>query len=83
MCKLNETSEWWTSLSTSHDERIMTGIARSKASARCKAMSKCNAKFCELCNAKFGAGDIFWSPKMRDDDRESRRFFRTNGEFGH
>ena len=31
MCKLSETSEWWTSLSTSHDERIMTAITvRSK-----------------------------------------------------
>ena len=37
MCKLSETSERWTSLSTSHGERIMTAIARSKAMARCSA----------------------------------------------
>ena len=41
MCKLSETNERWTSLSTSHDERIMTALARSKA------MASSNAKFCE------------------------------------
>ena len=57
--KLSETSEWWTSLSTSHDERTMTAIARSKARARCNAMARCSATFCELTDAKFGAGDSF------------------------
>ena len=36
--QLSETSERWTSLSTSHDERIMTAIARRNAKARCKAI---------------------------------------------
>ena len=44
----DETSEWWTSLSTSHDERIMTAIARSNARTRC------HAKICDLADAKFG-----------------------------
>ena len=69
------------SLSTSHDERIMTAIARSKARAKCKTMAKCNAKFCELTDAKLG--DNFQSPQMRDDDRESRRIFRTKVVFVH
>ena len=41
MCQLSETSERWTSLSTSHDGRIMAAIAR------CKASAICNARFCE------------------------------------
>ena len=49
-------------MSTSHDERIMTAIARSKTRARCKAMARCNAKFGELTDAKFGVGDDFQSP---------------------
>ena len=69
MCQLSETSEWWTSLGTSNDERIMTAIARSKARARCNAMAKCSAKFCELTDAKFGVDVNF-------TDRESRRFFQ-------
>ena len=48
MCKLSETSEWWTSLSTSHDERNMTAIARSKARARCKAMANAKRYFVNL-----------------------------------
>ena len=36
-----ETSERWTCSGTSHDERIMTAMAR------IKAMALCNAKFCE------------------------------------
>ena len=48
MCTLSETSERWTSLGTSHDERIMTAVARSKALARC------SAKFCELTDVKLG-----------------------------
>ena len=35
--------------------RIMTAIA----TARCKAIAKCSAKFCELTDAKFGVGDNF------------------------
>ena len=65
---LSETSEWWTSLGTSHDERIMTAIAISKARARCHAMARCSAQFCELTDAKFGFGDNFYSPRMRDGD---------------
>ena len=38
MCKLSATCEWWTSSSTSHDERIMTAIARSNARAMSKVM---------------------------------------------
>ena len=44
---------------TSHDERVMTAIARSKARTRCNAMARCNAKFCELTDAKFEAGEYF------------------------
>ena len=60
MCTLSETSEWWTSLGTSDDERIMTAIAISHA------MARCSAQFCELTDAKFGFGDNFYSPRMRD-----------------
>ena len=45
MCKLSETSEWWTSLSASHDARIMSAIARSKAKARSKAMANTTRNF--------------------------------------
>ena len=44
MCWLSETCERRTSSSISHDERIKTAIARSKARARCNAMARCNAK---------------------------------------
>ena len=60
--KLSETGERWTSLSTSHDERIMTAIARNYARARCKAVAKCSAEFCELTDAKFRIGDSLQSP---------------------
>ena len=68
MCKLSETSEWWTSLGASHDERIITAIARSKARARarCNAMARCSAEFCTLTDAELG--ENFWSPRMPDDD---------------
>ena len=46
-------------------------------------MARCNTKFCELTDAKFGVGDNFQSPQMGDDDRESRRFFRTKAVFVH
>ena len=32
-------SEWWTSLGTSHNERIMTAIARSKGKGKGKVQS--------------------------------------------
>ena len=67
---LSETDERWTSLTISHDERIMTAIARNKARARCNAMANATRNFCELA----GTGDNFQSPRVRDDDRESRRF---------
>ena len=44
MCKLSEASGRWTSLDTSHDEWIMTAMARSKARAMCKAMAMCSAR---------------------------------------
>ena len=39
-------------------------------------MAKCNAKFCELTDAKFGVGDNFWAHGCAMV-RESRRIFRT------
>ena len=57
MCQLSETSEWWTSLSTSYDKWIMTAIARSRARA------SCNAKVCELTGGKFEAGEYFRAHK--------------------
>ena len=53
MCKLSETSERWTSLSTSHDERIMTVIAK-QSKGKVHSNGKCNAKFCELAGSKAG-----------------------------
>ena len=50
-CKLSETSEWWTSLSTSHDERIMTAIAK-QCKGKVQSNGKCNAEFCELASSK-------------------------------
>ena len=46
-------------MSTSHDERIMTAIARCKARARCNATPRCSANFCELTDAKFEVGEYF------------------------
>ena len=80
MCKLSETSGRWTSLGTSHDERIMS--ARSKARARSKAMAMCSAKFC-VTLIDTGLGENFWSPLTCDDDRESRRFFQDQLVFVH
>ena len=54
MCKLSETSERWTSLGTSHDERIMTAMARSKSMTTWNAMANCNEKFCEHSDAERG-----------------------------
>ena len=54
MYKLSETSERRTSLGTSHDERIMTAIARSRARARCKAMARWSVKFWAVNNSKVG-----------------------------
>ena len=72
MCKLSETGEWWTSLSTSHDEQIMTAIAKSKARARCNAVARCHANFCEHWPTPKLA--ITFSPRVLVDDRETRRF---------
>ena len=47
MYKVCETSGWWTSLSTSHDERIMTAIAK-QSKSKVQRNGKRNAKFCEL-----------------------------------
>ena len=72
MCKLSETSEWWTSLSTSHDERIMTAIAK-QSKEKVQSNGKCNSKFCELASSK--AAENFLCPRVRDDDswRERER----------
>ena len=78
MCKLSETSEWWTSLGTSHDERIMTAIARCKARAKCNAMAKCNAKFCELTDAKFEAGEYFRAHERAMTERADTGGIRTS-----
>ena len=51
--ELSETSGRWASLGTSHDERLMTAMARSRA------MAKCSAIFCELTDAKVEFGEIF------------------------
>ena len=40
MCKLREAHEWWTSLSTSHDERIMTAIVKQKQGQGAKQWQK-------------------------------------------
>ena len=51
---MSETKERRTSLGTSHDERIMTAIARSKARTKCYAMARCGVKFGTLINSKVG-----------------------------
>ena len=56
MCKLSEAREGWTSLSTSHDERIMTAIAR-QSKSKVQSNAKSSAKFYELASSK--AGDNF------------------------
>ena len=61
MCKLSATSERWTSLGTSHDERIMTAMARSKA------MTRSNAKICEHWLTP-NLARTFRPHGMRDDD---------------
>ena len=57
--KLSETREWRTSLGTSHDERVMTARARSKAMARSRGMARCSAIFCELADANLEFGENF------------------------
>ena len=81
MYKLSESGGWWKGLSTSHDERIMTASAR-QSKSKMQSNGKCNAKFCELAGSN--AGDNFQSlPRVRDDDRESRRlFFQDQGCVG-
>ena len=54
-----------TSLSTSHDERIMDSKKQLQKQSKGKvqgAMARCSAKFCELTDANFGIGDNFQSP---------------------
>ena len=45
MRKPSETKEQWTSLGTSHDERIMTAMSKAKAMSKARATN--NAKFRE------------------------------------
>ena len=59
MCYLSETSKRRTISSTSHDELIMTAIAENNARARCNAMARCTAHFCELTDANFEAVEYF------------------------
>ena len=40
MCKLSETSERWTSLSASHDERIMTPMAKKQSKGKVQRNGK-------------------------------------------
>ena len=58
---MSETSEWWTSLSTSHDERIITAIVK-QSKGKVQSNGNCNATFCELTHAKFGVGDKLVEP---------------------
>ena len=62
---------------TSHYERIMTAMARSKSMARSKAMARCNAKNCEPTDAKVEFGENFQGADGRAIDRESR--YRASG----